>query len=189
MGTRSIYVCMELAASGSGWVAQEGLLLVAGCAYIIGMQTFCWESSAVDFCESTGLLVNKLAHMMAQDMHRRLKAYDVTMSQWLVLKFLWAQEGRSQVELQEVLGLDGATVTGLIQRMSSQGLVQRQPDSTDRRVQRVFLTERGRALEQIAARFEDEVNASAMRDFSGDERAFFLRLLQRALHNCTRMQG
>lgn len=139
----------------------------------------------MDFCESVGLLVNKLAHMMAQGMQRRLKAYDVTMSQWLVLKFLWQQEGRSQVELQEVLGLDGATVTGLIQRMSLQGLVQRQADLTDKRVQRVFLTSRGRELEEIAARFETEVNAAAVRDFSEDERAFFLRLLQRAMHNCS----
>ncbi len=138
----------------------------------------------MDFCESAGLLVNKLAHLMAQGMQRRLKAYDVTMSQWVVLKFLWEQEGRSQVELQEVLGLDGATVTGLIQRMRSQGLVQRQSDPADKRVQRVFLTERGRGLEQIAARFEEEVNASALRDFSEDERAFFLRLVQRALRNC-----
>ena len=138
----------------------------------------------MDFCESAGLLVNKLAHLMAQGMQRRLKAYDVTMSQWVVLKFLWEQEGRSQVELQEAVGLDAATVTGLIQRMSSQDLVQRQSDPADKRVQRVYLTERGRALEQIAARFEEEVNASALRDFSEDERAFFLRLVQRALRNC-----
>ena len=138
----------------------------------------------MDFCESAGLLVNKLAHLMAQGMQRRLKACDVTMSQWVVLKFLWEQEGRSQVELQEVLGLDGATITGLLQRMSSQDLVHRHADPMDKRVQRVFLTERGRALEQITARFEAEVNACALCDFSEDERAFFLRLVQRALRNC-----
>jgi DNA-binding MarR family transcriptional regulator len=117
-------------------------------------------------------------------MDRRLKSHDVTMSQWALLKQLWRQEGRSQVALQELLGLDGATVTGLLQRMTHLGLIQRRPDLDDKRVQRVFLTERGRALEPITALFEEEVNAHALQGFSADERAFFLRLLTRALQNC-----
>jgi DNA-binding MarR family transcriptional regulator len=131
-----------------------------------------------------GLLINKLAHVMALDMDRKLKAHDLTMSQWVLLKQLWQQEGRSQVELQELLGLDGATVTGLVQRMTILGLIQRQPDPDDRRVQRVFLTERGRALEQITRSLESEVNNRALEGFSADERTFFARLLTRALQNC-----
>lgn len=138
----------------------------------------------MDVSDSPGLLINKLAHAMALDMDRRLKSYDVTMSQWAMLKQLWRQEGRSQVELQELLGLDGATVTGLVQRMTQLGLVQRRPDPRDRRVQRVFLTERGRALEQMTVVLEREVNARALEGFTADERAFFIRLLTRALHNC-----
>lgn len=138
----------------------------------------------MDFAESPGLLINKLAHAMALDMDRRLKSYDVTMSQWAMLKQLWRQEGRSQVELQSSLGLDGATVTGLVQRMTHLGLIQRKPDLSDKRVQRVFLTEKGRALEQITATLEEEMNAHALEGFSFDERAFFLRLLTRALQNC-----
>ncbi len=138
----------------------------------------------MDLCESPGLLINKLAHTIALGMARRLKEHDVTMSQWVILKQLWWQEGRSQVELQECLGLDGATVTGLLQRMTYLGLVQRQPDTADKRVQRVFLTERGRALQQITTVFEEEVNTHVLRDFTSDERIFFTRLLTRALHNC-----
>jgi DNA-binding MarR family transcriptional regulator len=137
----------------------------------------------LDFTDSTGLLINKLAHAMALDMDRRLKDYDVTMSQWAMLKQLWCQEGKSQVELQELLGLDAATVTGLVQRMTHLDLIKRQPDPNDRRVQRVYLTERGRALKQITAIFEEEVNAHALQGFSADERAFFIRLLTRAQQN------
>ncbi|MDQ2714419.1 MAG: MarR family transcriptional regulator [Chloroflexota bacterium] len=138
----------------------------------------------MDGAESPGLLINKLAHTLALDMDRRLKSQGVTMSQWVMLKQLWRQEGRSQVELQDLLGLDGATITGLVQRMTHVGLIQRSPDPSDKRVQRVFLAERGRALEQVTAVFEEEVNAHALADFSADERAFFLRLLTRALQNC-----
>ncbi|SRR5579875_2514309 len=122
--------------------------------------------------------------MMSLDMDRRLKAHEVTISQWAILKQLWQQEGRSQVELQELLGLDGATITGLIQRMIHLDLIQRRPDLNDRRVQRVFLTKRGRNLEHITKALEDAVNSRALKGFSADERTFFIRLLTRALQNC-----
>lgn len=138
----------------------------------------------MDFAESPGLLINKLAHVMSLDMDRRLKVHDVTISQWAILKQIWQQEGRSQVELQELLGLDGATITGLVQRMIHLDLIQRRPDPSDRRVQRVFLTERGRALEQITKTLEETVNSQALKGFSTDERSFFIRLLIRALQNC-----
>jgi DNA-binding MarR family transcriptional regulator len=136
--------------------------------------------------ESPGLLINKLAHAMATELDRRLRAHEVTMSQWAMLKQLWRQEGHSQVELQELLGLEGATVTGLVQRMTRAGLVAPATDPRDRRVQRVYLTEHGRALEQVTTALEQEVNARALEGFSADERAFFVRLLMRALQN---MQG
>ncbi|QBD76738.1 MarR family transcriptional regulator [Ktedonosporobacter rubrisoli] len=133
--------------------------------------------------EMPALLVIKLAHSIALDMERRLKNYGVTMPQWTLLKQLWQQEGRSQVELQELLGLDKATITGLVQRMSQMELIQRRTDPLDKRVQRVFLTAQGRALEQITTALVEEVNAHALADFSADERDFFLRLLARAFYN------
>ena len=137
----------------------------------------------IDSFESPGTLITKLAHAIALDMDRRLRAAGVTLSQWLVLRQLWQREGRSQVELQELLGLERATVNGLIQRMARSELVASRPDPDDKRVQRIFLTERGRALEKITSALEEEVNDRALQDFSEDERAFFIRLLKRALYN------
>lgn len=138
----------------------------------------------MDPFDSPGLLINKLAHAMSRDMDRRLRTHDVTMSQWAILKQLWQQEGRSQVELQALLDLERATVHGLVQRMTRSGLIQCRPDPCDKRVQRIFLTERGRALEQITTSLEDQVNTRALEGFSPDERTFFMRLLTRALCNC-----
>lgn len=135
--------------------------------------------------DSPGMLINRLAHAMALDMDRRLRAYEVTLSQWFVLKQLWRQAGRSQVELQDLLDLERATVNGLVQRMTRAGLIQSKPDPDDRRVQRIFLTERGRALQKITPALEEEVNTRVLEGFSDDERTFFIRLLARALHNAT----
>src|SRR6266568_7391294 len=124
----------------------------------------------MDSFESPGIVINKLAHAMALEMDRRLKVAGVTLSQWFVLKQLWQQEGKSQVELQELLDLERATVNGLIQRMARSELIECKPDPSDRRVQRIFLTERGRALKQITPSLEEEVNARALQGFSEHER-------------------
>lgn len=139
----------------------------------------------MDASESPGLVFQRLAHAMAVEMDRRLRSYDVTMSQWAVLKQLWRREGRSQAELQELLRLERATINGLVQRMTRGGLIRLAPDPDDRRVQRIFLTERGWALRQVTIAYEEELTARIFQGFSSDERIFFMRLLARALHNLT----
>jgi DNA-binding MarR family transcriptional regulator len=136
----------------------------------------------MDFSDHPSSLIVRLAHAMSSELDSKLRPYGVTISQWTLLKQLWRQEGRSQVELQEMLGLEAATITGLIQRMTNLGLVQRRPDPNDKRVQRVYLTERGRELQCLTAPLE-EVNARVLQGFTADEQEFFIRLLKRALHN------
>lgn len=136
----------------------------------------------MDFANEPGALVARLAHTLANELDKKLRVYGVTFSQWTLLKQVWQKEGRSQVELQEILGLEGATVTGLLQRLTNLDLVCRQPDPTDKRVQRVYLTERGRALEYVT-RPLNEIRERMLKGFTPDERDFFVRLLSRALHN------
>ncbi|MGZ3666419.1 MAG: MarR family winged helix-turn-helix transcriptional regulator [Ktedonobacterales bacterium] len=128
-------------------------------------------------------LVKQLTHVMALEFDRRLKSQDVTLAQWGVLRHLWEHEGRSQVELQSLLRLEGATITGLLQRMERAGLVQRRPDPSDKRVQRVYLTDKGRALEPTVQHLAEDVNVRALAGFTADERDFLMRLLTRALQN------
>jgi len=74
-------------------------------------------------------------------------------------------------------------VAGLVQRMTAQELIERKPDPVDKRIQRVFTTERGRALHGVPTMLEEEVTAKTLQGFSDDERLFLSRLLARALRN------
>ncbi len=140
----------------------------------------------VDEARQLITLIRKLTRTMAGAFDRQLHTYHLTLSQWAILRQLWEQEGRSQVELQHRLSLEGATVTGLLQRMARAGLIQRQPDQFDKRVQRVFLTDHGRALQPIVVQLGETINAQALDGFTADEKAFLMRLLLRALHNFER---
>jgi MarR family transcriptional regulator, organic hydroperoxide resistance regulator len=137
----------------------------------------------MDIFQSPGFLVNQLAHMFSTLFDKKLKEHGVTTSQWAILAVLWQQEGMAQVDLQDRLHLEGATITGLLKRMTAQNLVYRKTDLHDKRVQRVFLTERGRTLEHVLIPEAIEINKMALSGFSNGEREIFLELIKRAIIN------
>ena len=120
---------------------------------------------------------------MANQLERRLRKHGVTTSQWAILAMLWERDGMAQVELQRLLNLDGATVAGLVKRMTVWGVVRREVDATDKRVMRVYLTEKGRQLESSLIQEAESVNAHALQGFSEQEVDLLIELLARALAN------
>ncbi|SDQ54918.1 MarR family winged helix-turn-helix transcriptional regulator [Thermostaphylospora chromogena] len=83
--------------------------------------------------------------------HRNLLAgelakLDLHVGQEMLLNQLWQEDGVSQAVLIERLGVEPPTVTRTLQRLERAGLVHRQAEPGPRRVLRVYLTERGRAL-------------------------------------------
>ena len=62
-----------------------------------------------------------------------------------VLLVLWSEDGLKGVELGRRVGLEPSTMTGLLDRMERDGLLERRADPDDRRAQRIHLTDEGRA--------------------------------------------
>src|SRR5205809_242026 len=61
---------------------------------------------------------------------------------------LYIQDGMTQSEIGEQLGVQGATVTSILQRMEEAGLVVRRRDVADNRLVRVYLTTLGKEKER-----------------------------------------
>src|SRR6218665_2035552 len=76
----------------------------------------------------------------------RLDAIGLTYPQYLAFLVLWEQDGLTVKALGDRLFLDSGTITPLIKRLESRGLVRRQRDDEDERQVRIFLTPEGRAL-------------------------------------------
>lgn len=108
-------------------------------------------------------LIHDVSRLRKSLIDRELKPLGVTRSQWWVLAFLSRHDGMSQVALADELDLGKVALGGLIDRLEAAGLVRREPDKTDRRVKRLFLTTAGRDLmDQIRANVrnaEDEILA------------------------------
>ena len=71
----------------------------------------------------------------------------LTYPQYLVLLVLWEADGVTVSQLGERLSLDSGTLTPLLKRLQTQGLLQRQRDAADERRVRLLLTPAGRALQ------------------------------------------
>ncbi len=78
-----------------------------------------------------------------------LDPHGLTYPQFLTLFTLWKEDGISVHEVGDRLMLDGGTVTPLLKRLESKGLIRRSRTVEDERVVRVFLTEQGAALENL----------------------------------------
>jgi DNA-binding MarR family transcriptional regulator len=74
----------------------------------------------------------------------------VTYPQYLVLLVLWEEDGARVSRIGERLHLDSATLTPLLKRLESRGLIERRRSAADERVVEIFLTADGKRLRRRA---------------------------------------
>jgi DNA-binding MarR family transcriptional regulator len=94
-----------------------------------------------------------------------------------LLMELWEEDGRTQANLAEALGVEPPTVTKMLQRMENAGLVDRRPDRLDRRAIRVHLTAKGRRLKTKVDKLWAELEARTVAGLSDRQRATLRSLL------------
>lgn len=88
---------------------------------------------------------------------KQLKPLGITYPQYLVMMVLWEHHDLSVSEIGEHLFLDSATLTPLLKRLESAGLVTRLRSRDDERHVVVSLTSRGHALQAEAAKVQSSV--------------------------------
>lgn len=93
-----------------------------------------------------GFLIHDVSRLRRSAFDRCLKPLNVTRSQWWVLAYLSREDGMTQSQLAVELDLGKVAVGGLIDRLEKTGLVRREADATDRRVNRVFLEPKSKQL-------------------------------------------
>lgn len=99
----------------------------------------------------------------------------MTVEQWRTMAYLYDSGGCPMSELAAASGLSGATLTRMVDKLTTAALAHRNPDPTDRRRVLVHLSRRGRAqLRQVTPRVR-EVQASIK--LAGDDGATLNRIL------------
>lgn len=91
-------------------------------------------------------------------------------------------------DISELRGLVKSQVSQAVELLSAQGLLLRTPDTADRRVVHLKLTESGRTLGQRAQEVQSACYRRLLDGFSPEEDAQFRSLLERVMDNCTALE-
>ncbi len=116
------------------------------------------EAESTDWELRLGFLIHDVSRLRRSAFDRYLKPVNVTRSQWWVLAYLSRQDGMTQSQLAEELDLGKVAVGGLIDRLEKSGLVRRDADASDRRVNRVFLEPKSKQLVTRMRRLSHQLN-------------------------------
>jgi DNA-binding MarR family transcriptional regulator len=95
-----------------------------------------------------------------------LEPLGLTHPQYLVMLALWERSPLSVKEMGSLLQLDSATLSPLLKRLASAGLITRTRSIEDERQVHIELTEAGRALRQEAERIPPAIVARLGMDIS-----------------------
>lgn len=108
------------------------------------------------------------ARLLRTYVDRRAREHGTTRALWLVLLRLNEEDGVAQVELADRLELKPISLVPLLDRLVAQGCVERRRSTADRRANRLYLTDAGRAvvarLDGVQDDIADDVLAAADSD-------------------------
>jgi len=125
--------------------------------------------------------------MLRARLQERLTPSGVRLAQWQYLRVLWERDGISQQELgQRVsrLGPNTGTALGILER---NGFVRRERSRRDRRVVRVYLTQKARAKQDEMIRAAVEAIDAATAGLDESDLVVLMRILRKMQQNLTRM--
>tara|TARA_R110002020_G_scaffold57582_18_gene158344 strand:+ start:1956 stop:2393 length:438 start_codon:yes stop_codon:yes gene_type:complete len=135
---------------------------------------------------SAGYLVNQVARIFERGLSARIRPLGLTTGAFPALLELWEREGLTQKQLVERLDIEQATMANTLSRMERDGLIRREKDPSDGRVQRVYLTDTSRALCDAAIAAAEAENADRLGGLTAAERDRFVTLLNKVIAHSRR---
>jgi DNA-binding MarR family transcriptional regulator len=133
--------------------------------------------------ETTSFVLAKVCKANRAYVGALLAGHGLHVGQEMVLLELWQGDGLRGGELAVRLGVEPPTVTKMLRRLEGCGLVERRRDPNDARSFLVYLTEKGRSLEEPVALCWAQAEETALAGLSAGERRTFQKLLIRVRSN------
>ena len=94
-----------------------------------------------NFEENIGFLINDVARFLRVSYDRKMATIGLTRSQWLVLSYLYFNEGINQSEFALILDIEKAPLSRLLYRMEMKGFINRKSEGEDRRIKNIYLSD------------------------------------------------
>lgn len=108
---------------------------------------------------------------------KRLRPYGLTNIQYVVLEVLWQKDGLTAVKIGQLLRMDKATLSGVLDRMAEAGWILKKQDEKDHRMILLFPSEKANQLKEQLIEERRNANAELLSGFSIEEKVLLRRML------------
>lgn len=108
---------------------------------------------------------------------------DITREQFGILLLLSLGDGLYQSQIANILGKDRPNITRMIDVLESKEYIRREKDETNRRILKVFLTEKGLEKAELAKPLKERINTAQYKNMTNEEVQTLVRLLRQVRKN------
>ncbi|WP_135444807.1 MarR family winged helix-turn-helix transcriptional regulator [Vibrio tasmaniensis] len=136
-------------------------------------------SQEFDRQNSFGWMINVIANKASKDFDTELKEHGLTIALWPTLMCLWEEEGITQRDIAAKSKVENSTTTRTLDKLEKLELVERRADPNSRRSFRIYLTEKGKALEEQLISIPTRLNKELMNELDAKEQQQMIKLLQK----------
>ena len=123
------------------------------------------------------------ARLVREAFDARLVPLDLNLTQASLIGYVAEFGATTQTRLADHLGIGRAAIGSVIDRLERRGLVERQPDPTDRRVWRVEITDIGRDMSARISEVDEVLRAELRHGIGREERQALSWVLTRLQQN------
>jgi MarR family transcriptional regulator for hemolysin len=113
----------------------------------------------------------------------RLAGLDLNLTQASLISYVSEFGRTSQTRLADQLGIGRAAIGSVVDQLQTRGLVERQPNPSDRRVWLVAVTQPGRELAAEVAKVDEVLRADLRRGIGREERQALAWVMTRLQQN------
>jgi DNA-binding MarR family transcriptional regulator len=133
--------------------------------------------------------IGETSRMLKRHFNRHATSMGATSAQWRAMFRLSREPGMKQVELADRLDVEPITAGRIVDRLEEAGLVERRRDPVDRRVWRLYLTDKADPVIERLKIIAEGLLAGAMAGISQDEINVMRLTLERIRQNVGAMEG
>ena len=127
--------------------------------------------------------LDKVSSQMRRNYSESLRELNLYVGQDNLLSRLWLDDGTTQMQLCEHLKCEPPTVTNMVKSLEQNGFIYRKRDEEDARVMRIYLTEKGKELEEPVGIKWNEHQEKLLQSISVEERLILRDLIKRMEKN------
>ena len=138
---------------------------------------------------SLGFIIHDVARQMRWDFDRQSQGLGLTRAQWSVLAHLKRKDGVQQKTLADLMEIKPITLARHIDKLETEGWVERRDDPQDRRAKRLFLTPKSAPMLNSLYEVGQKVHKKALQGISTSDEKQLLDLLVRIRDNLSGTGG